>query len=272
MNIIPSKDMGYGSYKKLKRSEEEKFDSIPLVINNPSLFMPAATVIPKTSDSPTKRGKKKPGKKSNRGRPMPGRRAGGSAPSAKAQHREWLNLIEIEGPFLSVEVLKKAFPGGLDQPEDTQEKARTLRSGLEEWESGVASAEPGSIHHDWVRFVLEFILGLSPEVLRSALELPADCSVPISEHGETLSPDYAVVNPKGAPDEGAPRMLIQVVGAKQRLDAPIAGKRWKAPPSDRMAEMLRGATKKGVPLGLLTNGMQWMLVHAPRGETVGRAT
>jgi hypothetical protein len=57
--------------------------------------------------------------------------------SIDAHHREWLNLIEIEGPFLSLPVLKKAFPDGLENPEDTKDKAAAIRAGIEEWELGL---------------------------------------------------------------------------------------------------------------------------------------
>ncbi|MDC1295494.1 hypothetical protein N8077_04090, partial [Myxococcota bacterium] len=203
-----------------------------------------------------------------------GQKGQGARPSISidAHHREWLNLIEIEGPFLSIPVLKKAFPDGLEDPADTPDKAKALRAGIEEWELGLATQESPTVHADWVWFVLHHVLELDDEVLREAPKLPPDVVVPILEHGETLSPDYVVVNPKGGPDEGAPRLLIQVVPPEQNLDAPLAGKRWKASPADRMAEMLRGAGKNGIPLGLLTNGSRWVLVHAPRGETVGKAS
>lgn len=203
-----------------------------------------------------------------------GRQRRGTSPkvSIESHHRDWLNLIEIEGPFLSIPVLKKAFPDGLEDPDDTVETAKVLRAGIEEWELGLETGEFPTVHANWVWFVLRRVLELDDEVLKEGPDLPPDVTVPVLEHGETLSPDYVVVEPKGAKDEGAPRMLIQVVPYDQDLDRPVKGKRWKASPADRMTEMLRGAGKKGVPLGLLTNGSRWMLVHAPRGETVGKAT
>jgi hypothetical protein len=40
--------------------------------------------------------------------------------------------------------------------------------------------------------------------------------------------------------------------------------RWKASPATGMMELLRGTD---IRLGLLTNGEQWMLVNAPKGES-----
>src|SRR5207244_2786988 len=55
----------------------------------------------------------------------------------------------------------------------------------------------------------------------------------------------------------------------QGLEKPIAGKRWHASPATRMMELLHAT---GVRLGLVTNGEQWLLVDAPRGETTGFAS
>jgi hypothetical protein len=84
-----------------------------------------------------------------------------------------------------------------------------------------------------------------------------------------LRPDLVVRNPKGGSDEGKPRLLIQVHPGDQELEKPLKLRSWKASPATRMAELLHGT---GVRLGLLTNGDQWMLVDAPRGETTGFAS
>ena len=34
--------------------------------------------------------------------------------SVAAHHAEWLSLVDVSGPFLSVPVLKEALPNGLD--------------------------------------------------------------------------------------------------------------------------------------------------------------
>ena len=50
----------------------------------------------------------------------------------------------------------------------------------------------------------------------------------------------------------------------QNLEKALSDKRWKAACATRMMELLRATN---VRLGLITNGEQWMLVDAPRGET-----
>jgi len=46
----------------------------------------------------------------------------------------------------------------------------------------------------------------------------------------------------------------------------VTGKHWKATPGTRMMELLHATD---VPLGFVTNGEEWMLVFAPRGDTTG---
>lgn len=188
--------------------------------------------------------------------------------SAARQHAEWLSLVEVSGPFLSMPVLQRVFPQGLDAHDP--DHARDLRALHEEWESTVRASEPEpAAHRAWLRFVLENTLELPHEVLREGQSLPPGLEAQLAEHQETLRPDLAVVSPPGAPDAGKPRLLIQLVAPGQTLDKPLAGRRWKASPATRMAELLRGCQLR---LGLVTNGEDWMLVDAPAGETAGFVT
>jgi len=52
--------------------------------------------------------------------------------SIARHHAEWLSLVEVSGPFLSMPVLMRAFPQGL-QTHDP-ELFRSLRIAYEEWE------------------------------------------------------------------------------------------------------------------------------------------
>lgn len=180
-------------------------------------------------------------------------------------HAEWLSLIDISGPFLSLPVLQRVFPQNFDAHDP--ESAASLRMAYEEWADEMATRRPDpAIHTAWVRFVLGRTLELSDEVIAEGSGLPPALSVTVAEHGETLRPTLAIVNPTGVPDAGTPRLLVQVYAADQELEKTVTGKRWAASPATRMAELLRDA---GVRLGLVTNGERWMLVDAPRGETTG---
>jgi len=159
-------------------------------------------------------------------------------PSIARHHAEWLSLIEISGPFLSMPVLLRAFPQGLDAHD--LGLARDLRSAYEEWLDNQRGLRPDSaLHRAWVEFVLGSVLGFPGEALRwlpgaqrakSAADSggPASLEVPIPEYREVLRPDVAVVEPPdtlhGRPG-GKPRLLVQVLPAGQDLEKPLRDRR-----------------------------------------------
>lgn len=59
---------------------------------------------------------------------------------ASRHHNEWLTLIDVSGPFLSVPVLERVFPQGLDAHDP--EQARLLKLAFEEWEDNQQSHRP----------------------------------------------------------------------------------------------------------------------------------
>ncbi len=262
--------------------------------------------------------------------------------SIARHHAEWLSLVEVSGPFVSMPVLLRVFPQGLE-PHDP-ERTRLLRLAYEEWDESRNGRHEAAIHTEWVRWVLERVLefrltgdgqagdgerapyaytsqarrespgkgggrredaqlncagnlagrgqrqgeaGRAPlaptEVAATSGErqagagatllqgqaIPPALRVRFGEHGEVLLPDYVLVNPAGRPDAGAARLLVQIYAPGQDLERAVEGSRWKAPPSTRMMELLHAT---GVRLGLVTNGEQWMLVDAPRGQTTGFAS
>ncbi|MBN1372593.1 MAG: hypothetical protein JW987_11700, partial [Anaerolineaceae bacterium] len=179
---------------------------------------------------------------------------------ATRHHAEWLSLLEISGPFLSMPVLLKAFPQGLD--EFPSEEARSLRADYEFWQEDPHNP---TVFTAWVRLVLESMLGYSERVLLTGQAIPAGWKAEFPEHEETLRPDMMLVEP----GTHTPHLLIQVYPPGQALDRGVSGSRWQASVITRMMELLH-ATE--VRLGLATNGEQWMLVDAPRGETTGFTT
>ena len=188
-------------------------------------------------------------------------------PSSR-HHNEWLSLIEVSGPFLSVPVLERVLPQGLDahDPDHT----RLVKLAFEEWEDDQQGDRPNpAIHREWVNFVLKQTLGLPDEVIVEGQDIPQTLRATIAEHGETLRPDVVVRNPEGVPDAGKARLLIQTYPPTQDLEKPLHGRHWKASPATRMMELLHATDTR---LGLVTNGNDWMLVDAPKGETTGFAS
>lgn len=184
--------------------------------------------------------------------------------SVSRHHADWLSLVEVSGPFVSLPVLLRVFPQGLDPRDPAQAKA--LRAAHEEWHDNPAA--PGK-QRAWVLHVLTAVLGYPQDQITEGQKLPAGLEAEMPEMGETLRPDFALVGPAGSDTAGQAQLLIASYTVEQTLDKPVIGKHWKATPATRMMELLHGA---GVSLGLVTNGEHWMLVYAPRGETTGYAS
>jgi hypothetical protein len=177
--------------------------------------------------------------------------------SIARHHAEWLSLVEASGPFISLQVLLEVFPGGLDAHD--ADLFRSLRAAYEEW---LDYRSDPAIHRAWVNWVLTAQLEFPEAVLLSGQAVPPALKVTFSEHQLTLRPDWVVVDP----DSRQPRLLVQIVPPEQGLEKTYRNSRWKASPATGMMELLHATD---VRLGLLTNGEQWMLVNAPRGESAG---
>jgi hypothetical protein len=186
------------------------------------------------------------------------------APSTSRHHAEWLSLVEVSGPFVSLPVLMRVFPQGLDPR--NPEQAKALRAAYEEWQDNPTA--PGK-QRAWVQHVLTSVLGYPVNQITEGQTLPAGLEANMPEMGETLRPDFALIGPAGSDTAGPAQLLIASYIPEQKLDKPTVGKHWKATPATRMMELLHGS---GVQLGLVTNGEHWILVYAPRGETTGYAS
>ncbi len=184
--------------------------------------------------------------------------------SIARHHAEWLSLVPVSGPFLSLPVLLDAFPQGLDAHE--AEHARLLRLAHEEWEDSFhkGKVDP-ALHNAWIKFVLTRTLEFDKSLLAEGQAIPQTLQVDFPEHSELLRPSIVVNDPATK----KARLLVQVYPPTQDLSSYVAGSRWKASPDTRMTDLLHGT---GVRLGLVTNGEHWMLVDAPKGETTGYAS
>lgn len=178
--------------------------------------------------------------------------------SIARHHNEWLSLVDVSGPFLSLPVLLRVFPHGLDGHDP--DTFRAFRRAYDEWRNNQGGLRPDpAMHHLWVRYVLCNILGFPHDLIHSGPAISAWLKASLPQYGEILRPDL-VIQRSGQP----PRILIHVFPLAQGLNKPLAGQRWVASPETRMAELLRGS---GVALGLVTNGERWSLVHATNGQT-----
>jgi hypothetical protein len=170
-------------------------------------------------------------------------------------HAEWLSLVETSGPFLTIPMLTRALPSGLDAMPPAMP---ALRVAHREWR------EQPDLQGRWVRWVLDELLELRGATTEAT---DADPSHRVGEHGVTLRPDLVV---RDRTREGAPAVLLaHVHPAGTALDRPIPGEAWAASPIDRAAELARASQ---VELALVTDGSRWTLVWTRRGETTGTCT
>lgn len=185
-------------------------------------------------------------------------------------HQEWLGYVQPVGLVVSAHALHRAqaFVAKGILPEH----ARFLSLVKEVPVAG--RDEPIRAITD-IDALVTTVFGWESRDLVGALggePLPDDLKIPLSEYGETLAPTYAVADPEPQ-GEGAARwqMLIHKLELAKPLDEPLTKDelRWQASPQARMERLLR---ETGVSAGLLTNGTEFRLVYAPRGESSGHAT
>jgi len=172
---------------------------------------------------------------------------------------EWLNLLEVSGPFLAVPVLREVFPQGLEEL-DTQ-RAKRLRSAYEEWRDAVDGddADRDKLHAAWIDEVLRTALEADDQLLKTGKDVPASV-VALPEHDTAITPDLVFIDPTHG---GAVLAPVHVFSPDTDLSASMKFGGLSCSPADRMAMHLRAMN---VPSGLVTNGERWMLVHAPTGQ------
>jgi len=183
-----------------------------------------------------------------------------------SKHAEWLSLIEISGPFLTVSMLDKAFPQGLEAVETP--RRQKLRAAYEEWREAVDQEDRllPELHREWVRLVLTEMLEYGQESLVHVGDWPDELpSVSSQEHAGTFKPDWIVRSPA----DGKPRLFIAVLPPDTDLESVQRGDGWPVSLQERMTLLCRA---HGVRVGLLTDGERWMLVNAPVGSTSSQAS
>lgn len=181
-------------------------------------------------------------------------------------NHDWLDLIEVSGPFLAVPVLREVLPQGLEAL--TSGRPQRLRAAYDEWRDAVDADDTDlpAIHSAWIDEVLQSALEVDDQVLRRAATLPEPLKMLLPEHGVTIAPDLAIVNPTQG---DAPLLLAQFYDPDTDLDATRNYDGLATTPGDRMVALLRAV---GCPIGLMTNGERWMLVHAPAGAVASFAS
>jgi len=173
---------------------------------------------------------------------------------------EWLSLLEVSGPFLAAPVLREVFPQGLEALDTA--RAQRLRSAYEEWRDAVDNddVDRDKLHTAWIDEVLQTALEADGAITSSGATLPSAATVVLPEHGTTISPDVALIDPSHG---GALLTIIHVFPPDTNLSASMKFDGLACTPGDRMVLHLRALS---LAFGLVTNGERWMLVHAPSGQ------
>jgi len=174
-----------------------------------------------------------------------------------ALHDDWVQLIQKDGPFLTLPVLCDKLRGGLASFDGPRVR-RQLRDHYDEWKNKELGYE------EWVKYVLSEFLGYTDEFLSVFNEnnpIPKELRHKVREYGEVLEPKMLLHS--SAEDGSGPEMLIMILKedrSGKSLQKRLPGSRWAASPISRMTDLLRATN---IQIGLVTDGEQWALVDVP---------
>lgn len=191
-------------------------------------------------------------------------------PASPAQlHRNWLALVDSDGPFLAVPPLLAVWPQGIPPISSEAKAALTTAKPVfdrawDEWDASRSDAQLGqqsdhpalqayrAARDAWVDVILREVLGWGDLTVTAGPSL--ETATATSERGDIrVRPDAALVHG-------------DTVGALVSVVAPVDNLRdllddgWAASPVDRMEAMLRAG---GCSIGLVTDGRWWALVSTP---------
>ncbi|MEU8799560.1 type IIL restriction-modification enzyme MmeI [Spirillospora sp. NPDC048819] len=160
-------------------------------------------------------------------------------------HADWLSLIDVSGPFLSVPVLRRVWPTLDAIGKSTRERLRQEHAAL-----------PG---RTWIDYVLTELLGWDDAAHFTGLDA---LSLDVPEHDTAVTPSFALLEPGTTPGTDAKNVRLLGLISDDRPTQRIKDSDWAATPVDRLAQLCR---HHDVQLGLATDGRWWALVWAPRG-------
>ncbi|MBG0564942.1 Eco57I restriction-modification methylase domain-containing protein [Actinoplanes aureus] len=178
--------------------------------------------------------------------------------AADYDHKKWLSLIEVSGPFLSVPVLRQTWPA-LDALDKTSRER--LRARHADWRT-----DPAAGRDTWLAYVLGDLLEWGDALHGEGLD---GLAVPVAEHDTMLTAGFALVQPGKEIKSDTVRVIGVIVPTGTRPASRIPGSTWAATPVDRLAQMCR---HHGIELGLATDGRFFTLVWAPRSGATTTAT
>jgi N-6 DNA Methylase len=185
-------------------------------------------------------------------------------PSVADLHRQWLELVDTDGPFLAVSPLKRVWPQGIPAlPEDRREALSYARKDFESaWEAFDRSAGDDAAveayrvaRGKWVETVLRDIAGWAESL--SWDQVPG-VQAQSPNRAVTLTAQAAL---SGTGGNGALVHMVDPVESLRQTPNDL----WAATPIDRIEALLRD---NGCEIGIVTDGRWWGLVCAREGSMV----
>jgi hypothetical protein len=185
--------------------------------------------------------------------------------SAAELHRQWLELVDIEGPFLAIAPLKRVWPNGIPDFRSTQpDRFDALVDARKEFEAAWEAldrqpeSESGldayrSARESWVQTVCRHVAGWAESLQWGEV---AGIQAQSPNRAVTVTAQAALIGEDGI---GA---LVHVVDPTDSLRQ-TPSDLWAATAVDRLEAMLR---ENHVEVGIVTDGRWWALVYADEGR------
>lgn len=189
-----------------------------------------------------------------------GRKRGRTGSDRTQVHQDWNELIDTDGPWLSLPVLRDTWP---DLDAVTPDARAKLRAAHAEWADNPRNAEQS---RTWITTLLGDFLGwgaglhfaenagAAEGAAEAGTSIDGISPVHIGQHDTTISPDFTLH------DGDAPRAIGLIVPPDNHPAKRLKGETWAATPIDRLLRLC--ATNK-VELGIATDGRFLALVYAP---------
>src|SRR4051794_18986396 len=114
--------------------------------------------------------------------------------TAAQHHVEWMQLVDISGPSISLSVLTDVFPQNLDAVHPVL--AGRYRQAFAEWQANRELRRPdAAIEAAFIDFMLAEVLEFPGNFIADRQELGDRYSASLPEHRVVLQPDSAIGRP-----------------------------------------------------------------------------
>lgn len=178
----------------------------------------------------------------------------GPVANPKAAIQDWLILVDPDGAFLTTTELAAVFPHGFEPmaaDQRTELRARVADLGTD-----------AADRSDLRTWLLDTALDWDDQLV-DGQAIPATASVRAPEHGIQLRPELVLLDVEN-PTKVRLGVFVWPLGTRldRRTDITVAGDTWAASPIQRAETWCR---ESNIPLALVTDDDQWILVWAPRG-------